>query len=266
MLIASACFSAIDVTEQPDGNYALKTLPSVTSLTDDFFAMIAYGVVILLLFLVIIPGILLKVLYNSSNNKTLWTEQTQRRFGSIFVRYRAACWWYEFSVMGRKILLAAIAILSGNALTNLILSAVVIAGSLAIHLKYKPYMNTGTGHRIIFDKDGNASHEEDTHDQYAPGDKLEVLCMASLLMLYLVGAISAWLKPEDGSGLALSIIVVALLVLNIPVGGAAAIYKQARVEAGADDAQLSSFEMETSDKDDADETFETENDGNDDDN
>ena len=72
--------------------------------------------------------------------------------------------------------------------------------------------------------------------------------------------------PEDGSGSALSITVVALLVLNIPVGGAAAIYKQARVEAGADNAQLSSFEMETSDKDDADESFETENDGNDDDN
>jgi flagellar basal body-associated protein FliL len=224
VLIASACFTSINITELPDGNYALDTLPSITSQTDDFGALVAYGVCGLLLFLCVIPGLIFMLLKKASDSGTLWSEETQARFGSLFLKYRAECWWYEVAIMGRKILLAAIAILSGSAITSLLLSAIVIGGAIAVQLKYKPYQSVG--HKVTIDEDGKATHGEDTEDYNATGDQLELLCMGTLLFVYLLGGLSASMEPEDGTGGAIIITILAVLVLLFPVGGAIFIQKQ----------------------------------------
>jgi hypothetical protein len=224
VLIASACFTSINITELPDGNYALDTLPSITSQTDDFGALVAYGVCGLLLFLCVIPGLIFMLLKKASDSGTLWSEETQARFGSLFLKYRAECWWYEVAIMGRKILLAAIAILSGSAITSLLLSAIVIGGAIAVQLKYKPYQSVG--HKVTIDEDGKATHGEDTEDYNATGDQLELLCMGTLLFVYLLGGLSASMEPEDGTGGAIIITILAVLVLLFPVGGAIFIQKR----------------------------------------
>ena len=244
LLIASACFTAIDVTELPDGNYALKTLPSITSQTDDFGAMVAYGVFGLLLFLCVIPGVFLMQLKKASDTNTLWTAETQARFGTLFMKYRASCWWFEFNVMSRKILLAAIAILTSSALTALLLSAIVIAMSIAAHIKYKPYQ--AGGHRVISGADGAATHDKDTEDYYATGDKLELICMATLLFVYLVGGLSAAMEPEDGSAGATIVTILAVFALIFPVAATAFIQNQGDSSSGdaEDSKDGATFELE----------------------
>ena len=243
LLIANACFTAIDITELPDGNYALKTLPSITSQTDDFGAMVAYGVCGLLLFLCVIPGLFMMQLKKASDTNTLWSVETQARFGTLFMRYRASCWWYEFTVMSRKILLAAIAILSGSALVALLLSAIIIAISIAVHAKYKPYQ-TG-GHRVISGEGGTATHDEDTEDYYATGDKLELICMATLLFVYLVGGLSASMEPADNSAGATIITILAVLALIFPVAATIFIQKQGGSSSGGaeDSKDGAAFEL-----------------------
>jgi hypothetical protein len=225
VLIASACFTAIDVVELPNGNYALKTLPSITSQTDDFFAMVGYGVFGLLLFLCVLPCLLFVQLKKASDAGTLWSPETQARFGSLFTKYRADCWWYEFTLMGRKILLAAIAILASNAIAALLLSAIIIVASIATHMKYKPFPSTP--HRLSLGDNGTATHGEDTDTFSSTGDKLEVLCMCALLFVYLLGGISAAMEPEDGTGAATFIGILAVLVLIFPFAGAFFINNQA---------------------------------------
>ena len=132
--------------------------------------------------------------------------------------------------MGRKILLAAIAILSGSAITSLLLSAIVIGGAIAVQLKYKPYQ--GVGHKVTVDEDGKATHDEDTEDYNATGDQLELLCMGTLVFVYLLGGLSASMEPEDGTFGAIIITILAVLVLLFPVGGA--IFIQQKRGASAD--------------------------------
>ena len=109
VMVASACFTAIDITKLPNGAYALKTLPSITSESDDFFAMVAYGVCGLLFFLVAIPGVFYLILRNRIHEHTLWGPGSRATLGSLFMTYRPPCWWYEFVMMGHKILMAMVA-------------------------------------------------------------------------------------------------------------------------------------------------------------
>ena len=154
------------LVELPDGNYALKTLPSITSQTDDFFAMLSYGVFGLLLFLVLLPGLLFMQLKKSVDAGMLYSEDTQKRFGTTYMKYRVSCWWFEFAVMGRKIMLAAIAIMSGSAIVAVVLSAATVAISIAVHMKFKPFLSTP--HAITLVEDGTMVHNGDSEDFFSP--------------------------------------------------------------------------------------------------
>lgn len=145
--------------------------------------------------------------------------------------------------MSRKILLAAIAILSGSALVALLLSAIIIAISIAVHAKYKPYQ-TG-GHRVISGEGGTATHDEDTEDYYATGDKLELICMATLLFVYLVGGLSASMEPADNSAGATIITILAVLALIFPVAATIFIQKQGGSSSGGaeDSKDGAAFEL-----------------------
>lgn len=83
VLISSACFTAIDVTELPDGHYALKTLPGITSQTDDFTAMLGYGIFGLLLFLGVIPAVFVVLMQKAQANGTLWSPDCQAKVVSF---------------------------------------------------------------------------------------------------------------------------------------------------------------------------------------
>lgn len=235
VLIASACFTAMDVTELPDGSMALKTLPSITDETDDFGTMIAYGVIGLLLFLIIIPGFFFVQIKKANTDGSLWSPKFRAQLGPLFMRYRPNCWWYEFVVMGRKIILAAAAILCPGTVA-IVVSMVVIGASIAVHLQTKPFQ--AGGHRIskstaddADDKgDGEGTevsysytNDSDEDSGLNKTDKLEILCLGAVMISYLLGLICAAAEPKNGSGLAIFVIVLAVLTLMAPIGGAVAL-------------------------------------------
>jgi len=39
--------------------------------------------------------------------QTLFTQEKQQMYGSLFLKYRPGCYWYQFAVMARVIVLSA---------------------------------------------------------------------------------------------------------------------------------------------------------------
>jgi hypothetical protein len=222
ILISSACFTAINVTELPDGHYALVTLPSISSQTDDFGAMIAYGVIGLLIFLVIIPGLLYSLLSKAAKDGNLWDPTTRNKFGSLFLRYRPSCWWYEFVVMGRKIVLAGIAILLPG-VACMVMSMLIVGASIGVHHKLRPFQSSG--HKITQEQTEGEEVKhmnEDEDDELSKPDKLELACMAALLATYAIGLLCAVISPTDDSGGSYFLVFLTLCALFLP--GVAAVF------------------------------------------
>lgn len=227
VLISTACFEAINVKELPNGSYALASLPSITSETDDFVAVLMYGIIGLLLFLIIIPTFLIWALWSARAKMQLWAPTTQAQFGTLFLRYRPGCWWYEFAFMARKIALTAIAILSGNAVAACVLSIVVLCTALALHVRFKPY-NIAGGHETVAKGDDKHEHCDEAagESSFATPDKLEVICMGSLFAIYVLGILCIGLEPAEGSGSATAMSLVAVAVMLLPLGAAVHLNKK----------------------------------------
>ena len=246
VLIASACFTAINITELPNGAYALKTLPSITSETDDFAAMVAYGVCGLFLFLLAIPGVFYLILKKRAQDNTLWGPDSRVTLGSLFMRYRPSCWWYEFVIMGRKLLMAMVAILFPGVVAG-ILSVIIVGASIALHLAFKPFQNgpqmitvdentetvadanedvgvTGVnqdeevasadqgGERLRY-----TNEEDGNRGALNRADKLELICMSLLALTYFVGLLSSMIEPKDGDAAAVVMIILVVLIVLSPV-------------------------------------------------
>ena len=72
----------------PDGSLALETLPSITSDTDDFFGVLIWGIIGLVVFLLLIPSALLRALHRTRKRSQMWSSTIQAQYGSLFLRYR----------------------------------------------------------------------------------------------------------------------------------------------------------------------------------
>ena len=270
VLIASACFTAIDIVELESGpsagEYALKILPSVTSETDDFGAMVGYGVVGLLVFLIAIPGFLFMQLKAAQAAGTLWAPETRAKYGALFIRYRSDCWWFEFVVMGRKILLSAVAILSGNAIVTFAFSSIVIVSSMAAHFKFQPYRSSSSGHKIKQISDGEdtkyINSEDDEGSVLNHLDKFELLCLGCVLDAYSLGIICYLIESgssaEDGTTTFVTILV--FLAVIAPVVGAIFLYTQSIEESSAGDEATSTHSNPLDENDKDKDSFDDEND------
>ena len=128
--------------------------------------------------------------------------------------------------MGRKIVLAAVAIMSDSAIVAAVLSAATVAISIAAHMRFKPFLSAPCVCTIA--EDGAMVHTSygDPDDGFSNGDKLELLCLGTLLFVYLVGGLSAAINPQENSAGATIIGIIAILVLLFPFGGALVIHKQ----------------------------------------
>ena len=147
--------------------------------------------------------------------------------------------------MARKIMLAAVAIISDSAMVAVVLSAATVAISIAVHMKFKPFLSAP--HTITLAEDGAMVHNGDPDDGFSNGDKLELLCLGTLLFVYLVGGLSAAINPQENSAGATIIGIIAILVLLFPFGGALVIHKQNQSSPGDPEeaTSASSIELET---------------------
>ena len=89
------------------------------------------------------------------------------------------CWWCEFVTMFRKVALVAVAILSDDAFTAFVLSTIIIAAAIAIHLKFKPY-NSG-GHKIEPGEDEGTYKVVEEVEEMVAADKLVKQISSSVL-------------------------------------------------------------------------------------
>ena len=133
--------------------------------------------------------------------------------------------------MARRIALPAVAILSGQPVATCVISAFILVLALILHLHHKPYMSTG--HEIVCMPDTAASlkyrhaDENKSADTLSTPDKLEALCIGTLLAVYALGTICIGLKPEEDSTGSLVVSVMGILVLIVPLVGVTCIQRQA---------------------------------------
>ena len=132
--------------------------------------------------------------------------------------------------MARRIALTAVAILSGQAVAACVISAFILLLALAVHLQQKPYFSEGH-QTITLDADGKRvyKHADEDHsaDKLTTPDKLETLCIGTLVAVYSLGIVCAGLEPEDGSTAATVLSVVLVLVLISPIVGVVYLQRQA---------------------------------------
>jgi len=140
----------------------------------------------------------------------------------------------------RKNALAAPAIFfSQNATTASMISAVVLIASILVQHKYKPYHSGG--HKLV-KADGKlklAYDEESVGNFHSPSEKLELLCLCTLLATYSLGVLSSGLKPQEGSGAASFISLLALVAQFQPALAAWYFHSQ---EGKKDDAKAETEE------------------------
>ena len=86
-------------------------------------------------------------------------------------------------------------------------------------------------HNNVKAADGHYKHKEDASDhELGVADKLEVLCIATLLAVYALGVLSASTEPAEGSGLSSIVSAFAVLTLLFPVGGALFMFRRHDVD------------------------------------
>ena len=72
--------------------------------------------------------------------KPMWRESTQDKMGYLYLKYRPACYWFEFVNIFRKIGLSLASIVFKNNPENIaITSAVIVAIAFLMQIWYKPY-------------------------------------------------------------------------------------------------------------------------------
>ena len=135
----------------------------VVCLQAEFWPIFFVGFAMFILYGIVIP----LLLWNWLPYGDLGEEDMLKKFGWMYARYRPACYYYEWVIMGQKAAVAAFTTFLSNESSfkfSWPVLVIITLGSLALQLKLMPYRKA-----VLMHKGPKPARPTPTPEQTAPG-------------------------------------------------------------------------------------------------
>jgi hypothetical protein len=145
ILLIRVAFRSADCTYL-DGQWRMDLNRQVVCLEAEFWPIFFVGFAMFILYGIVIP----LLLWNWLPYGDLGEEDMLKKFGWMYARYRPACYYYEWVIMGQKAAVAAFTTFLSNESSfkfSWPVLVIITLGSLALQLKLMPYREAVLMHK-----------------------------------------------------------------------------------------------------------------------